>query len=30
MNLTTLRTSLFGEVVENLFSFFENPELFDK
>lgn len=30
MNLTTLRTGLLGEVVEELFSSFENPELFDK
>lgn len=33
MNLTTLRTGLLGEVVEELeelFSFIENPELFDK
>lgn len=30
MNLTTLKTGLFGEVVEKLFRFFEIPELFDK
>lgn len=30
MNLTTLRTGLFGELAENLLGFFENPDLFDK